>query len=89
MTSNDVHAGGFCLRAYVPNASVKKTTKSEDDDTDDEQVELQEEVLGLALVATRPLADEEILMNYRLSTHLERPAWYHPVDNAEDERRWG
>ncbi len=46
------------------------------------------DIAGLALVATRPLHDEEILLNYRLSTHVDRPDWYHPVDKAEDERRW-
>lgn len=46
------------------------------------------DIAGLALIATRTLQDEEVLLNYRLSTHLERPDWYHPVDKAEDERRW-
>jgi hypothetical protein len=53
-----------------------------------ESSRLDESVPGLALVATRPIEDEEVLMNYRLSTHVEAPAWYYPVDAAEDKRRW-
>lgn len=45
-------------------------------------------VPGLALVATRPLEDEEVLLNYRLSIHVEPPPWYYPVDTEEDKRRW-
>ena len=73
-------AGGFCIRAYVPNVMVsERKSASQEEDTD---------ITGLALVATRPLQDEEILLNYRLSTHVDRPSWYHSVDKAEDERRW-
>ena len=42
----------------------------------------------LVLVATGPIADEEVFLNYRLSTHVKRPDWYHPVDAEEDARRW-
>ncbi|KAK4591129.1 hypothetical protein RGQ29_021356 [Quercus rubra] len=42
----------------------------------------------LVLVATRALHDEEILLNYRLSNSKRRPAWYTPVDEEEDRRRW-
>ncbi|KAJ4974154.1 hypothetical protein NE237_007328 [Protea cynaroides] len=42
----------------------------------------------LVLVATRTLCDEEILLNYRLSSTKRRPAWYTPVDEEEDRRRW-
>ncbi len=45
-------------------------------------------LLCLALVAVRDLEDEELLLNYRLSPGLARPAWYTPVDAAEDQRRW-
>lgn len=45
-------------------------------------------VPALALVASEALKDEEVFLNYRLSTHVERPEWYHPVDAEEDERRW-
>lgn len=45
-------------------------------------------VLGLAFVATRDIEDEELLLNYRLSPGLKQPDWYHPVDAAEDRRRW-
>ena len=37
-------------------------------------------VPSLALVALRPVADEELLLDYRLSPGLSsRPGWYHPV----------
>ncbi|KAK9275579.1 hypothetical protein L1049_022846 [Liquidambar formosana] len=43
----------------------------------------------LVLVATRALSNEEVLLNYRLSNTKRRPAWYAPVDEEEDRRRWG
>ncbi|KAI4373143.1 hypothetical protein MLD38_011302 [Melastoma candidum] len=42
----------------------------------------------MVLVATRALCDEELLLNYRLSNSKRRPAWYTPVDEEEDRRRW-
>ncbi|XP_068663390.1 uncharacterized protein [Aristolochia californica] len=42
----------------------------------------------LVLVATRSLHDEEVFLNYRLSNAKRRPAWYVPVDEEEDRRRW-
>lgn len=73
---------GAALRAYIPNATVKQ-------ETDVVRVSDPSEVaLGLALVATRPVNNEELLLNYRLSTHVARPAWYTPVDEEEDRRRW-
>ncbi|MQL81883.1 hypothetical protein Taro_014355, partial [Colocasia esculenta] len=42
----------------------------------------------LVLVATRHLSDEELFLNYRLSNSKRRPAWYVPVDEEEDRRRW-
>ncbi|KAL1828946.1 hypothetical protein DCAR_0208224 [Daucus carota subsp. sativus] len=42
----------------------------------------------LVLVATRDLSNEEVLLNYRLSNAKKRPAWYTPVDEEEDRRRW-
>lgn len=42
----------------------------------------------LVLVATRALCNEEVLLNYRLSNTKRRPAWYTPVDEEEDRRRW-
>ena len=43
----------------------------------------------LLLVATRKVADEELLLNYRLSNVKRRPSWYFPVDEEEDRKRWG
>lgn len=48
----------------------------------------EEVLLCLVLVAVRDIEDEELLLNYRLSPGLARPAWYTPVDAAEDQRRW-
>ena len=45
-------------------------------------------VPALALVAVEALRDEEVFLNYRLSTHVKRPEWYHPVNAEEDARRW-
>ncbi|XP_020570673.1 uncharacterized protein LOC110017866 isoform X2 [Phalaenopsis equestris] len=42
----------------------------------------------LVLVATRPLCEEEVYLNYRLSNSRRRPSWYVPVDQEEDQRRW-
>lgn len=42
----------------------------------------------LVLVATRRVADEELLLNYRLSNAKRRPSWYSPVDEEEDRKRW-
>jgi hypothetical protein len=46
-------------------------------------------VSGAALVARRPIADgEEVLLDYRLSPHHPRPAWYVPQDELAEARRW-
>ena len=45
--------------------------------------------LSIAFVACRDLSDEEIFVNYRLNPQLELPGWYLPVDDTEDQRRWG
>ncbi|KAF5747403.1 hypothetical protein HS088_TW05G00124 [Tripterygium wilfordii] len=42
----------------------------------------------IVLVATRALCNEELFLNYRLSNSKRRPAWYTPVDEEEDRRRW-
>ncbi|KAK9838450.1 hypothetical protein WJX81_000079 [Elliptochloris bilobata] len=46
-------------------------------------------VPSLALVALREVADEEVLLDYRLSPGLSsRPGWYFPVNTEEEDRRW-
>eukprot|EP00899_Mesostigma_viride_P026905 jgi/Mesvir1/739/Mv17342-RA.2 len=45
-------------------------------------------VRALALVSTREVTDEELLLNYRFSRQFYQPGWYHPVDQGEDDRRW-
>ncbi|ESQ40769.1 hypothetical protein EUTSA_v10013838mg [Eutrema salsugineum] len=37
----------------------------------------------LVLVATRALCNEELMLNYRLSSFERRPEWYTPVDEEE------
>ena len=43
---------------------------------------------GIALVATQPLKDQELFLNYRLNPQNENPEWYVPVDLDEVKRRW-
>ena len=44
---------------------------------------------GACLVVTRPLKDEEVFVDYRLSPNItDRPSWYVPVDDDEEARRW-
>lgn len=88
-------AGKEWQRAYLPNIqagtdrSQNSSTPNLKDLFQNRQESSSEQTLkGLVLVATRPLEDEELLLNYRLSTHVSRPEWYHPVDSAEDQRRW-
>lgn len=50
---------------------------------------LGSKVAGLALVAKRPIQDEEIFLDYRLSPLHPQPAWYTPVDKLAESRRWG
>lgn len=33
-------------------------------------------------------AGDEILLNYRLSPHVPRPAWYYSIDPEAEARRW-
>ncbi|BDA51210.1 hypothetical protein COCOBI_18-0870 [Coccomyxa sp. Obi] len=94
----DFREGQGGLRRYIPNVMFGHTLAKPQEDctlsgsgtaTDIErQVGPSKAVLCLALVATREIEDEELLLNYRLSPGLERPSWYTPVDQAEDSRRW-
>ena len=43
---------------------------------------------GLALIAAKPVQDEELFLNYRLNPRNGYPEWYVPVDPEEDKRRW-
>lgn len=72
-------------RRYLPNCT---STPAHAGQEQEGPVPEAAPVLGLALVAIQPLKDEELLLNYRLSTHVRRPSWYHPVDADEDARRW-
>ena len=43
----------------------------------------------IVLVATRDIGtNEELFLDYRLSSHVERPDWYVPVDEDAEKRRW-
>ena len=39
-------------------------------------------------VTSRVVADEELLLDYRLNPKLPYPAWYSPCDLDEAHRRW-
>ncbi|KAK8934878.1 hypothetical protein KSP39_PZI014685 [Platanthera zijinensis] len=85
------------MRAYIPNISfgseesvaMKRLgifwyrSKGAGGQGEDARI-----VKALVLVATRPLCEEEVYLNYRLSNSKRRPAWYSPVDEEEDKRRW-
>lgn len=72
------------MQAYIPNVVYGEGHQP------DEGSLSQRVVPGLALVATRQVTNEELLLNYRLppNAHRQRPAWYSPVDAEEDQRRW-
>ena len=76
----------------MPNVVVtpKRAPRRLSDSEDEESATIEKDIIipSLGLVATRPLCDEEILLNYRLSIHVDKPSWYVPVDLAEDKRRW-
>ena len=74
--------GGALSRMFGEKEDTE--TAGTGDSNDDEKIV----VPTLVLVATGPIADEEVFLNYRLSTHVKRPDWYHPVDAEEDARRW-
>jgi hypothetical protein len=44
---------------------------------------------SLAIVATRPIADEEVFINYRFNPESPAlPDWYEDCDSEESRRRW-
>lgn len=42
----------------------------------------------MVFVAVRDLENEEAFFNYRYNPNIERPAWYAPVDAAQEKSRW-
>jgi hypothetical protein len=70
--------------------SIWESRDDEDENLDrpKERTRRLEVVRTLVLVASKEIRDEEVLLNYRLSPHVKRPDWYHPVDADEDKRRW-
>ena len=41
------------------------------------------------MLSAEQVADEELLLDYRLSPGLSsRPGWYYPVNSEEEDRRW-
>lgn len=73
----------------------KKQRPEEADDRRLSTVEMAErpatgvsDVHTLVLVATREVSDEELFLNYRLSSYIQQPSWYHPVNVDEEKRRW-
>jgi hypothetical protein len=43
---------------------------------------------ALVLVALREIQNEELYFNYRLNPKAQRPHWYTPVSQLEEELRW-
>lgn len=87
------------MRAYIPNVlfGSSKEVKMrrfgsfwfKSGSANNSELDVHVPVLKtVVLVATRALHDEEVLLNYRLSNSKRRPAWYTPVDEEEDRRRW-
>lgn len=86
------------MRPYIPNlvfGSDEEITMQrygsfwlKSTSANDEDSAVPPAIRTLVLVATRPICDEEIFLNYRLSNPKKRPTWYHPVDEDEDRRRW-
>ena len=72
------------LRAYIPVVSYTGKEKENASPGVEDPAPL------VALVATRPLQDEELFLNYRLNPNAPSglPEWYTPVDPDEDARRW-
>ncbi|CAL5419699.1 unnamed protein product [Camellia sinensis] len=68
------------MRTYIPNIKFGSG----------EEAKMKNVLVlkALVLVATRPLCDEEVLLNYRLSNSKRRQSWYTPVDEEGDSRRW-
>jgi hypothetical protein len=76
------------LRACLPVTVCGEDEEEKEEEEDDGDTPLPPLPL-LGLVATTPLAPgTELLLNYRLSPHLAKPAWYTAVDEDEDARRW-
>ncbi|CAM6115205.1 unnamed protein product [Calypogeia fissa] len=87
------------IRPYVPNLVLAAEeeqmerlgllwTREGRDFEDYSNKVSKSEIRTLVLVATRTLVDEEVLLNYRLSSHITTPTWFHSVDEEEDQRRW-
>lgn len=77
------------------NEGKKERREEEDDGRRLSTVEMTEkagdgisDVHTLVLVATREVSNEELFLNYRLSSYIQQPEWYHPVNVEEEKRRW-
>eukprot|EP00890_Picochlorum_soloecismus_P004242 jgi/Picsp_1/4819/NSC_02187-R2_protein len=69
------------LRRFIPLVHGKVPDQKSDE---------KSELLGVAMVALRPLENEELFLNYRLNPNCLQglPEWYCPIDEEEDSRRW-
>ncbi|XP_024387535.1 uncharacterized protein [Physcomitrium patens] len=54
----------------------------------EQPITLISDVHTLVLVTTREVDNEELFLNYRLSSYIQQPEWYHPVNVEEEKRRW-
>ena len=97
----DMHVNHVTLRPFYPNVRYAGTVKEIQREkvlsgrnhgstvhTIEDREEGVDVIQGLAFVATKQIRDEEVLLNYRLSTPMGRPDWYTPVNEEEDKRRW-
>lgn len=82
-------AGEAKRRGGFAGSLARMFGEDDDDDDAEERVHPGKVVVPtLVLVAKRFILDEEVFLNYRLSTHVKRPDWYHPVNAEEEKRRW-
>jgi hypothetical protein len=90
--TNAAKRGWFATRLHQmfgEEGEEEDVTGKRNAENDDERKTKKTVVVpALVLVASEALQDEEVFLNYRLSTHVKRPEWYYPVDEEEDKRRW-
>lgn len=80
------------MRAYIPNVAFKNPGEAKMMKFGSLRFRTPSEssldvlvLKTLVLVATRALCNEELMLNYRLSSSERRPKWYTPVDEEEED----
>ena len=97
----DMRVNHVTLRPFYPNVryggTIRDVQREEErlnenraskESTNADGGDVVDVIQGLAFVATKQIQDEEVLLNYRLSTPMGRPDWYTPVNEEKDKRRW-